>query len=121
MRGKGKFKSLKPGPVAINLNYLNLLPDKAEVTTSLLVKKKIVKEKDALRYGVKILGTGQVNKSLKVLVPCSRGAEKAIGKAGGSVVAGSKEKKPLKKSKPEKVKKTGRKKAARNSQGKKKK
>ena len=87
VRGKGKFKSLKPGPVAINLNYLNLLPDKAEVTTSLLVKKKIVKEKDALRYGVKILVTCQVNNSLKVFVPCSLLSENAISKAGGSVVA----------------------------------
>lgn len=83
-RGKGKFKSLKPGPVIVNLKYLNFLPKGSEVDLKTLVKHGIVKEKEAKKYGVKILGNGELNVSLKVKLPCSKGAAKKIEKAGGS-------------------------------------
>lgn len=106
-RGKGKFKSLKPGPVVVNLKYLNLLPKGSEVDIKTLVKQRIVEEKEAKKYGVKILGDGELKVSLKVKLPCSKGAIKKIEKVGGKVIAV--EKKRLKKAKPVKkpiVKKT---------------
>lgn len=89
-RGKGKFKSLKPGPVVVNLKYLNLLPKGSEVNVQTLVKQRIVNAKDAKRYGVKILGDGELKVKLKVKLPCSKGAIKKIEKAGGKVVLGKK-------------------------------
>src|SRR3989344_1708142 len=50
-----------------------------------LVKNRIVDEKDAKVYGVKILGDGDVNVALTVKLPVSKGAEKKIVKAGGKV------------------------------------
>lgn len=85
-RGKGKFKSLKPGPVVVNLKYLNLLPKGSEVDFKSLVKHRIVNAKDAKKYGIKILGDGELRASLKVKLPCSKGAAKKIEKAGGKII-----------------------------------
>lgn len=90
-RGKGKFKS-KPGPLILNLRYLDLLPDKTLVDLKTLIKYKLVKEKDAQEFGVKILGGGELKKSLTVLLPCSKGAAKKIKSAGGEVKQSSKQK-----------------------------
>lgn len=89
-RGKGKFKSLKPGPVVVNLEYLNLLPKSSEVGLQTLVKHRIVDPKEAKKYGVKILGDGELKVSLKVKLPCSKGAIKKIEKAGGKVLVAPK-------------------------------
>lgn len=86
-RGKGKFKA-KPGPVIINVVYLNLLPAKLKVDLKTLIKHQLVSEKEAEKYGVKILGGGELKKAFTVLLPCSKGAEKKIKKAGGKVQQG---------------------------------
>jgi len=91
-RGKGKFKSLKPGPMVVNLKYLNLLPKGSEVNLKTLVKHGIVDAKEAKKYGVKILGDGELKVKLKVKLPCSKGAMKKIEKAGGKVVVVAKKK-----------------------------
>lgn len=84
-RGKGRFKSLKPKPVVINVKYLNLLKDGSEVTIKSLIKNGLV-EKEADKFGVKILGDGQLSKKLIVKLPVSKGAKKKIEKAGGKVI-----------------------------------
>lgn len=85
-RGKGKFKA-KAGPVILNLRYLDLLPDKTQVDLKTLIKYKLVKEKDAQEFGVKILGGGELKKKLTISLPCSKGAAKKIKSAGGEVSA----------------------------------
>ena len=85
-RGKGKFKPSSSKPIVINLKYLNLLPPKTTVDLNCLIKQKIVKEKEAKKYGVKILGEGNLEVPLKVELPCSQGAARKIKKAGGQVV-----------------------------------
>ena len=102
-RGKGKFKSLKPDPVVVNLKYLDLLPKGSRVTGDTLVKFGLVEAKAAQRFGVKILGAGDLKagSNLKVELLCSKGAAKKIKKAGGKVVKvaeakTTKPKKPLK-------------------------
>lgn len=102
-RGKGKFKSLKPGPVVVNLKYLNLLPKGSEVNLKTLVKHGIVDAKEAKKYGVKILGDGDLKVSLKVKLPCSKGAIKKIEKTGGKVLVVEKKKKITKKKTTKKV------------------
>jgi len=86
-RGKGKLKSFKKKPVIINVKYLNLLKPGSRVTLESLVKDGLVSKKETeAGAGVKILGDGQLNKKLTVVLPVSQGAKKKIEKAGGKVV-----------------------------------
>lgn len=102
-RGKGRFKSLKPGPVVVNVRLLNLLPKKSQVDILTLVKEGLVEEAEAKKFGVKILGDGELKLALTVKLPCSKGAAKKIVKAGGKVVKVAKEEPKKKKKKlPEK-------------------
>ncbi|HEX6977005.1 MAG TPA: 50S ribosomal protein L15 [Patescibacteria group bacterium] len=84
-RGKDKFKG-KAKPIAINLEVLNLLSDGAKVDVSSLVKNGIVREDDALKYGVKILGNGKLGKKLTISLPISKSAAKKVEKLGGKIV-----------------------------------
>jgi len=84
-RGKGRNKSLKVKPIVVNLKYLNLLPKESEVTLETLIKAKIVKEDEARKFGVKILGDGELNVPLRVSLPCSHRAKAKIEKAGGKI------------------------------------
>ena len=84
-RGKGKLKSLKPGPVVVNLSYLNLFKAGDKVNLASLIKKGIVDSKQANSLGVKILGEGELKLALKVELPCSKGAMAKIKKVGGTV------------------------------------
>lgn len=85
MRGKGKLKA-RPGPVIVNLKYLNLFKKNDEVNIKTLVKKGIVKEKEAKKFGVKILGEGDLKISLTIKLPASKSATHKIKKAGGKVI-----------------------------------
>lgn len=84
-RGKGKFNSLKAKPVIINLQYLNLLPKNAKVNLKTLIKHRLVASREAKKFGVKILGGGELEKPLTIELPCSQGAAKKIKKAGGKI------------------------------------
>lgn len=86
MRGKGKLKA-RPGPVIVNLKYLNLFKKNDEVNIKTLVKKGIVKEKEAKKFGVKILGEGDLKISLTIKLPTSKSAAHKIKKAGGKIIS----------------------------------
>ena len=86
LRGKGKLKSKKNKPLIVNVSFLNLLPPQSKVDVGFLVKYHLVDEKEAKKYGVKILGGGEIGHPLIVALPCSRGAKKKIEKAGGKIV-----------------------------------
>jgi len=101
-RGKSKFKPLGKKMLVINIKYLELLKDGSVVDLSSLVKYRIIKEDDK-KYGVKILGDGELTKKLTVKLPCSKGAEAKILKAGGKVEKDNKDEGgELKKTKVEK-------------------
>ena len=91
LRGKG---NIRPGkkPIPVNVKYLNLLPENSKVTIKTLVKWKIVKEDEARKFGVKILGDGELKIPLEVHLPTSKKAREKIEKAGGKVVSPKKEK-----------------------------
>lgn len=84
-RGKGKFKSRKK-PIIVKLSLLNLYTNGSRVDIESLAKANIVTLLDAKELGVKILGDGEITKSLKVAVPCSKAVAKKILKAGGKLV-----------------------------------
>ncbi|MBI4034785.1 MAG: 50S ribosomal protein L15 [Candidatus Chisholmbacteria bacterium] len=77
-RGKSKFSTLKPKPVIVKLGALNLLPKNSQVTVETLVKYGLVKADEAKRWGVKILGDGELKVPLKILVPTSRAVAEKI-------------------------------------------
>jgi large subunit ribosomal protein L15 len=85
-RGKGRNKSLKKKPIVINVKVLNLLPENSVVDIATLVKHKIVDEKEAREFGVKILGEGELAIPLTVKLPASKGAKEKIEKAGGKLI-----------------------------------
>ncbi len=85
-RGKGKFHS-KAKPLIVKADYLNILPDGSSVNVELLVKYRIVNEKEAETYGVKILGNTKITKKLNITLPISKSAAKSVEKAGGKIVA----------------------------------
>ncbi len=84
-RGKGKNKVFKKKPLIVNIKILNLLKKDTIVDIETLIKNKIVDEKDAKTYGVKILGEGDLGIPLTVKLPVSKGAANKIKKAGGKV------------------------------------
>lgn len=84
-RGKGRFKG-GDKPIIVNLEVLNVMKAGAKVNLESLSKAGIVRADDAQKYGVKILGNGEIKKKLTVEVPISGSAAKKIEKAGGKVV-----------------------------------
>jgi len=91
-RGKGRLKPSKRKPVIINLKYLNLFTKTESVNLKSLIKKGIVDGQEAKKFGIKILGEGELNVGLKVELACSKGAKLKIEKAGGQVVISPKKK-----------------------------
>ena len=85
-RGKGKNKIFREKPIVINVKILNVLKEDEKVNIKTLSSYKIVDEKEAQAYGVKILGDGDLKVSLIVELPVSKGALKKIEKAGGKVI-----------------------------------
>jgi len=85
-RGKGKNKIFREKPIVINVKILNVLKKDEKVNIKTLSSYKIVDEKEAQAYGVKILGDGDLKVSLIVELPVSKGALKKIEKAGGKVI-----------------------------------
>lgn len=85
LRGKGRQKAFKPKPIVVNVKTLNLLPKGTDVDLQTLVKYRIVDKDYARKYGVKILGDGEVTIPLTVKLPVSKGAAKKIADAGGKV------------------------------------
>ena len=84
-RGKDRNHSYKNTPVIVNIKALEFLKAGTVVDIKALVSAKIVSEKDAMQYGVKILGDGKLTKSYTIKLPISKKAADKIKKAGGSV------------------------------------
>lgn len=88
-RGKGKNKPGKK-PLIVKTDYLNLIPSGTNVNIDTLTKYGIIDKNDAIKFGVKILGNGEVKKKLKISVPISKNIAKKIEKAGGKVITDKK-------------------------------
>ncbi len=81
---KKGFTSFKIKPVVINIKVLNsIFKDNDSVTPQVLWRLGLIKD---IKYGVKILGEGKLNKKLTVRAnQFSKTAKSAILKAGGKV------------------------------------
>ncbi len=84
-RGKGKNKVFKKKPIVVNIKALNLFKKDDAIDLKALISKKIVDEKEAGIYGVKILGDGEIKMPLTIKLPISKKAGEKIKKAGGKI------------------------------------
>lgn len=85
LRGKGRNKSLHSKPLIINISSLNVFSESAVVDIETLAKHRLVHLNEAKEYGVKILGDGEIKKSLTIKLPISKNAAKKIENAGGKI------------------------------------
>ncbi len=81
---KRGFKRIQNRPVVINVENLNVFADGSIVNEQTLVEKGLFLLKN--RYGVKILGNGDLMKKLTIEgIPCTKNAIEKIEKMGGQV------------------------------------
>ncbi len=85
LKGKGRNKMVEKNPVLINVEKLNDIPAKTVVDLEFVIKNNLANAKQAQKFGVKILGNGELKSALTVSLPCSKNAIVKIEKAGGSV------------------------------------
>ncbi len=85
VRGKRRFKSLKGDAVIITLNTLNKFKADQTVDIKAVVETLKISQKWIDKAGIKVVATGKLEKSLKVNLPASASAIKAIELAGGSL------------------------------------
>lgn len=84
-RGKGNSKISKK-LLAVKLEAINLIPKGQVVNLEALIKHGIVDQNDAQKFGVKILGDGNISSQYKIELRTSKRAAKKIEKAGGQVI-----------------------------------
>lgn len=84
-RGKYRNKPVAKKPVIVNIKYLNILKPNSVVDEEVLVKNHIITKPETLKYGIKILGDGEIKIPVILRLPCSKGALRKIEKAGGKV------------------------------------
>lgn len=86
-RGKNSLKSRFADMVAINLSALNAnFENGAEITLAVLVEKGLLANRNGKDMKAKILGKGELQKSLTIKsLPISQSAREAVIKAGGKV------------------------------------
>lgn len=94
-RGKGNYVRSKK-PIIVNLKVLNLIEKDSIIDLELLISKGIVAKEDAQKFGVKILGDGELLHPLKINLPISKKAAQKVEKAGGSLVMKEENKKTKK-------------------------
>jgi len=86
LRGKGRNVSFKTSSIIVNIKLLNYLPKDSVVDKDALVNSGLVDKDKADKFGIKILGDGELKNPNTVKLPSSRRAIKKIEKAGGKVI-----------------------------------
>ena len=86
LRGKGRNNPLQKKPFVINVSALNIFPKDSTVDIDSLAKYRLVRLDEVKVIGVKILGDGELQVSLNVKLPVSKGAAEKIKQAGGTVL-----------------------------------
>lgn len=87
VRGKRRFKSLKGEAVIVTLNTLNKFKANQVVDAKAIVETLKINQKWVDKSGIKVVATGKLEKALKVNLPASTSAIKAIEAAGGSLIS----------------------------------
>lgn len=77
------FRSLSGKKAAVKLSALNVFENNATIDLKALVEKSIIESGQK----AKIVGGGEIKKSLSIKLPISASAKAAVEKAGGKVAA----------------------------------
>lgn len=85
LRGS-RNRKVSPNAIALSLGRLTNFKSSEVVDLEALIKNKIVSEKQAKKYGVKVLDQGEVKTALTIKLPISKKAAEKIIKAGGKIV-----------------------------------
>lgn len=85
IKGKSRFKSIKPQPVILSLTRLNNFKKNAVVNLKSAIKTLKLHPQKTQTSGLKVIASGKLEKPLKVDLPCSAGAIRAIKDKGGQV------------------------------------
>ncbi len=85
LRGHRNRKT-SPNAITVNLSKLTIFKNSEVVDIEALIKNKIVSEKQAKKYGVKVLDQGEVKTALTIKLPISKKAADKVIQAGGKVV-----------------------------------
>lgn len=83
-RGKGN-PTLGSKTKALNLAALNIFKANAVVDVEQLLSQGLITQSEARKHGIKILGTGSLDKPLTIKLSVSKEAKSKIEKAGGKV------------------------------------
>ncbi|MBI4039814.1 50S ribosomal protein L15 [Candidatus Daviesbacteria bacterium] len=75
----------KPKPILVKLGQLANFKTGSKIDLQTLIEQKIVDQKQAERYGVKILSDGEIKVALTVNLPVSKKAADKVVKAGGKI------------------------------------
>ncbi len=86
LKGKGRNFEKAAKEEIIHISKLAIFKDGDLIDIKMLIDKKLVDSKKALKNGVKILGNSPLDKKLSIKLPLSKGAKNSIEKAGGKVV-----------------------------------
>ena len=86
-RGQRNRKS-QSRALAINISKLQKFNKGSEIDIQSLIENKVVTARDALKRGIKIVGTGEVSEGLIIKIPISRGAATLIEEKGGKIQNG---------------------------------
>ena len=84
-RGKARNVSFKKDLIIINTKIINNFPNNSTIDKDAIVKARIVDKKDADKFGLKILGNGEITNVYTIKLPCSKNVRIKIEKAGGKV------------------------------------
>lgn len=85
LRGKGRNTSFRGKPEVVNIESLNKFSKNAVVDVKSLAEQRLIKEDKASKFGVKILGDGEISVPLVIKLPVSKKAQAKIEKAGGRI------------------------------------
>lgn len=79
-------KPVSPKAVALSLTDLNKFKAHSTVDLETVIRQGLVSEKQAKKFGVKILNNGAVKIPLDINIPISKSAKKKIEEAGGKII-----------------------------------
>lgn len=87
IKGKRRFKSLTGEAAVITLKTLNKFKENQVVDEKAIIETLKLSPKWLAKSGIKVVATGKLEKALKVNLPVSVAAAKAIEAAGGSILS----------------------------------
>lgn len=85
IKGKNRFKSLRPSTLVITLTQLNRFKAGTTVDSKQLIEANLATPKELRERQIKVIATGKLDVALTVALSASKAAETKIIAAGGQI------------------------------------